>query len=139
MLLKNFEFKCALLKCAIKIAQLIVWGRVCVCFGFWGFFCCLGGCWDFLTSGRKQVQLYLQRVKILGSPEPGTHGTLFHPHMGLCRTTLSAHIPKAEQMHQVVMPKQDFDEERLRVASSLTHPEHIPGLCLRSFINSHDL
>lgn len=51
--------------------------------GLWlvGLFCCLlvvvvG--WIlfvcvFLTSGRKQVQLYLLRVKILGSPEPGTH------------------------------------------------------------------
>lgn len=92
--------------------------------------------WRGLTSGRKQVQLYLQRVKILGSPEPGTHGMLFHPCTVVCRATLSALIPKEEQTYQGIVPKWDFDEERLGVASSLTHPEHNPGLCSGTSINT---
>lgn len=53
--------------------------------------------------------------------------------MGLRRTTLWAHIPKEEQTHQVIGPKWDFDEERLRAAGSLTHPEHNPGFMLGEF------
>lgn len=100
-----------------------------LCFGFFLFGWWLG----FLTSGRKGVQFYLQRVKSFGSPEPGTHGTLCRPRMGL-RRTLLAHIPKEEQTHRVTVPKGDFDKG-LSVASSLTRPQHNPGLCSGSFIN----
>lgn len=94
--------------------------------------CCLGFvCLCFFDKLQEAGTTLPTESK--DSWQPRTRDTLSHPCLELHRTYLAAHIPKEEQTHQGLMPKQDFDEEDLHVASSLTHPQHNPGLC---FINT---